>query len=115
MTSWLPPDTLQAIKPGLMDSLSMVFQGHTLAGETMQQLQMGVDGISQATPLDTFKTGLRAGHSAEHLLAQPIYSGVLAGLRWQGVNVGTHVNPLPAEARQHAAVNRLRQQMFSTC
>lgn len=61
MTSWLPPDTLQAIKPGLMDSLSMVFQGHTLAGETMQQLQMGVDGISQATPLDTFKTGLRAG------------------------------------------------------
>ncbi|MCX2192922.1 electron transport complex subunit RsxD [Pantoea agglomerans] len=88
MTSWLPPDTLQAIKPGLMDSLSMVFQGHTLAGETMQQLQMGVDGISQATPLDTFKTGLRAGHSAEHLLAQPIYSGVLAGLGWQWVNVG---------------------------
>ena len=88
MTSWLPPDTLQAIKPGLMDSLSMVFQGHTLAGETMQQLQIGVDGISQATPLDTFKTGLRAGHSAEHLLAQPIYSGVLAGLGWQWVNVG---------------------------
>lgn len=88
MTSWLPPDTLQAIKPGLMDSLSMVFRGHTLAGETMQQLQIGVDGISQATPLDTFKTGLRAGHSAEHLLAQPIYSGVLAGLGWQWVNVG---------------------------
>jgi electron transport complex protein RnfD len=94
MTSWLPPDTLQAIKPGLMDSLSMVFSGHTLAGETMQQLQMGVDGISQATPLDTFKTGLRAGHSAEHLLAQPIYSGVLAGLGWQWVNVGYLVGGL---------------------
>lgn len=88
MTSWLPPDALQAVKPDLMDSLSMVFRGHTLAGDTMQQLQLGVDGISQATPLDTFKTGLRAGHSAEELHAQPIYAGVLAGLGWQWVNLG---------------------------
>lgn len=55
MTSWLPPDSLQSIKPGLLDSLSMIFTNHTLAGETMQQLQIGVDGMSQATPLDTFK------------------------------------------------------------
>ena len=49
MTSWLPPDALQAVKPGLLDSLSMIFTGHTLAGDTMQQLQLGVDGVSQAT------------------------------------------------------------------
>jgi len=88
MTSWLPPGALQAVKPGLLDSLSMIFTGHTLAGDTMQQLQLGVDGVSQATPLDTFKTGLRAGHSAEQLLAQPIYTGVLAGLGWQWINLG---------------------------
>ncbi|MEZ3498831.1 electron transport complex subunit RsxD [Pantoea sp. KPR_PJ] len=88
MTSWLPPDALQSVKPGLADALSMIFTGHTLAGDTMQQLQLGVDGISQATPLDNFKTGLRAGHSAEQLLAQPIYTGVLAGLGWQWINVG---------------------------
>ncbi|WP_162285651.1 electron transport complex subunit RsxD [Pantoea stewartii] len=88
MTSWIPPEALQVIKPGVLDSLSMIFTGHTLAGDTLQQLQLGVDGVSQATPLDTFKTGLRAGHSAEQLLAQPIYSGVLAGLGWQWVNVG---------------------------
>ena len=88
MTSWLPPDALQAVKPGLLDSLSMIFNNHTLAGESMQQLQLGVDGVSQATPLDTFKTGLRAGHSADQLLAQPIYSGVIAGLGWQWVNAG---------------------------
>ncbi|QDY41824.1 electron transport complex subunit RsxD [Candidatus Pantoea soli] len=88
MTSWLPPDALQAVKPGLADSFSMIFSGHMLSGETMQQLQMGADGVSQATPLDTFKTGLRAGHSASELLAQPIYSGVLAGLGWQWVNLG---------------------------
>lgn len=88
MTSWLPPDALQTVRPGLLDSLSMIFTGHTLAGDTMQQLQLGVDGVSQATPLDNFKTGLRAGHSAEQLLAQPIYGGVLAGLGWQWVNIG---------------------------
>ncbi len=88
MTSWLPPDVLQTIKPSLSDALSMIFSGHTLAGETMQQLQLGADGVSQATPLDTFKTGLRAGHSADQLLAQPIYGGVLAGLGWQWINVG---------------------------
>lgn len=94
MTSWIPPDTLQAIKPTLLDSLSMVFTGHTLGGDTMQQLQMGVDGVSQATPLDTFKTGLRAGHSADQLLAQPIYSGMLAGLGWQWINLGYLVGGL---------------------
>lgn len=88
MTSWLPPEALQAVTPGLMDTLSMIFHGHTPDGATMQQLQLSVDGISQATPLDTFKTGLRAGHSAEQLLTQPIYGGVLAGLGWQWVNVG---------------------------
>ncbi|ARJ43742.1 electron transport complex subunit RsxD [Pantoea alhagi] len=86
MTSWLPPQALQSVTPDLADSLSMIFTHHTLAGDTMQQLQLGVDGISQATPLDNFKTGLRAGHSADQLLAQPIYSGVLAGLGWQWVN-----------------------------
>lgn len=88
MTSWLPPESLQVIKPGLLDSLSMIFTNHTLAGDTMQHLQLGVDGISQATPLDTFKTGLRAGHSAEQLLSQPIYHGVIAGLGWQWINMG---------------------------
>ncbi|MCU5772289.1 electron transport complex subunit RsxD [Erwiniaceae bacterium BAC15a-03b] len=88
MTSWLPPDSLQSITPGFMDSVSMIFTHHTLAGETMQHLQVGIDGVSQATPLDTFKTGLRAGHTAEQLLAQPIYSGVIAGLGWQWINIG---------------------------
>lgn len=88
MTSWLPPDALQAVTPGFADTLNIIFHGATLDGHTMQQLQIGVDGVSQATPLDTFKTGLRAGHSAEQLLAEPIYSGVIAGLGWQWVNIG---------------------------
>ena len=44
---------------------------------------MGVDGISQATPLDGFKTGLRSGHSVEQVLQQPLFGGALAGIGWQ--------------------------------
>ena len=42
MTSWLPPEALQSVTPGLFDSLSMIFTHHTLAGDTIQQLQMAL-------------------------------------------------------------------------
>lgn len=84
MTSWLPPQSIAATVPGFVDSLQMIFHGAT---GSMDTLRLGVDGISQATPLDTFKTGLHAGHSAQQLLSAPIYGGVLAGLGWQWVNL----------------------------
>lgn len=87
MTSWLPPQPLAAAPPGLLDVLTVIFTGHTTSGMTMDTLRMGVDGISQATPLDTFKTGLHAGHPAEQLLQSPIYGGMLAGIGWQWVNL----------------------------
>ncbi|ATF93025.1 electron transport complex subunit RsxD [Cedecea neteri] len=87
MTSWLPPQSIAATVPGFVDSLQVIFHGATATGGTMDTLRMGVDGISQATPLDIFKTGLHAGHSAEQLLSAPIYGGALAGLGWQWVNL----------------------------
>ena len=53
----------------------------------MNTLRLGIDGISQATPLDTFKTSVRAGHSVEQIMQYPIYSGILAGAGWQWVNL----------------------------
>jgi electron transport complex protein RnfD len=88
MTTWLPPDTLQAHALGWHDTLLSIFSGHSSDGLTAYQLQTNVDGVTQATPLDGFKTGLRAGHAYTQLLAQPIYSGFLAGLGWQWVNLG---------------------------
>ncbi len=79
MTSWLPPHEIAATVPGFMDALNVIFTGHTAMGADMNALRMGVDGISQATPLDTFKTSLRAGHSVEQVMKSSIYSGVLAG------------------------------------
>ncbi len=87
MTSWLPPQSIAATIPGISEVLHVIFTGSTALGDTMTQLRIGVDGISQATPLDTFKTGVRAGHPAADLLNTPIYSGVLAGLGWQWINV----------------------------
>lgn len=53
----------------------------------MNSLRMGIDGISQATPLDTFKTSLHAGRTVEQVMQYPIYSGMLAGAGWQWVNL----------------------------
>ncbi|ENZ8426570.1 TPA: electron transport complex subunit RsxD [Klebsiella aerogenes] len=87
MTSWLPPHEIAAQVPGFMDALQVIFSGHTASGGDMNSLRMGIDGISQATPLDTFKTSLHAGHSAKEILQYPIYGGQLAGLGWQWVNL----------------------------
>ncbi|AHG22408.1 electron transporter RnfD [Chania multitudinisentens RB-25] len=88
MTSWLPPEELRAVTLSLQDTLLSIFSGHTTQGATIHQLQLGIDGISQATPLDGFKTGLRSGHSVEQVLQQPLFSGGFAGLGWQWVNLG---------------------------
>ncbi|WP_449556188.1 electron transport complex subunit RsxD [Huaxiibacter chinensis] len=87
MTSWLPPHELAATVPGFMDTLHMIFSGHTVAGGDMTTLRMGIDGVSQATPLDTFKTSLHAGHSVDQVMQYPIFSGVLAGEGWEWVNL----------------------------
>ncbi len=87
MTSWLPPYEIAATTPDMLDTLRMIFTGHTASGGDMTLLRIGIDGISRATPLDTFKTSLRAGHSVEQIMQYPIYSAALAGVGWQWVNL----------------------------
>ncbi|MBJ3814032.1 electron transport complex subunit RsxD [Shimwellia pseudoproteus] len=87
MTSWLPPASIAASAPDFATTLQIIFSGHSIGGLGVHDLQMGIDGISQATPLDTFKTGLHAGHPASELRQSTIYGGVIAGLGWQWVNV----------------------------
>ncbi|MEI9597992.1 electron transport complex subunit RsxD [Moellerella wisconsensis] len=87
MISWLPPDALQNIPTSAWDSLMIILTGHTPSGSTLEQLRLGIDGMSQATPLDSFKTGLLT-HAIDEVLAQPILQGSLAGIGWQWVNIG---------------------------
>ncbi|MBK5072913.1 electron transport complex subunit RsxD [Budviciaceae bacterium CWB-B4] len=93
MSSWLPPAPLQATHIGLMDTLSIIFSGHSTQGDDVFKLMSGIDGVSQATPLDTLKTGLRSGHSITEVLSQPIYNS-LGGIGWQWVNVGFMIGGL---------------------
>lgn len=88
MTTWMPPDALQHHPVGFTDTLLTIFGGHNSQGLTAYQLQMNVDGITQATPLDAFKTGLRSGHRTDQVLAEPLFGGVLAGIGWQWINLG---------------------------
>ncbi|WP_413738937.1 electron transport complex subunit RsxD [Sodalis sp. RH21] len=88
MTSWLPQEVMRLHAASPLDTLAVIFTGHTPGGLDLQQLRAGIDGISQATPLDNFKTGLRSGHDALSLLRQPLYNGLLGGQGWQWVNLG---------------------------
>lgn len=93
MTNWLPPHELQNMSISALDSLSIILSGHTPTGITLEQLRTGIDGMSQATPLDSFKTGLLT-HSISEVLQQPILQGSLAGIGWQWVNIGYLVGGL---------------------
>ncbi|HEY0209082.1 electron transport complex subunit RsxD [Acerihabitans sp.] len=88
MTSWLPETGLRLQPATLTDQLWLIFAGHTPGGLDVQQLRAGFDGLSQATPLDNIKTGLRGGTDALTLLAQPVYNGLMGGLGWQWANLG---------------------------
>lgn len=86
MTHWLAPTSL-ATPPDLPETINAIFSGHSRLNSGGLPLHSTLDGISQATPLDTLKTGLRAGHTRSELLEKPLFGGILAGLGWQWVNV----------------------------
>ncbi|ARA76475.1 electron transporter RnfD [Pectobacterium brasiliense] len=116
MTSWLPPAPLQTIPVGFHDALVIIFTGHTSDGYTMQQLMHNVDGVSQATPLDTFKTSLRSGQTPQDILQQPIFAQSLSGIGWQWVNIGFLIGGLfllmRGTIRWHIPVSFLLSLMF---
>ncbi|MGK2889268.1 MAG: electron transport complex subunit RsxD [Candidatus Malihini olakiniferum] len=88
MTSWLPSTSLQVKPITFIDELHVIFTGQIATGTHIQGLMQNIDGITQATPLDGFKTGLRAGEtSAQVLLQHPIFAESLVGVSWQWVNL----------------------------
>ena len=77
MTAWLPPLALSEYSLGLADSLVTIFTGQVpVAG--------GWDAVSQATPLDTLKTGVESGRMVPEIRNSPIF-GDYGGLGWEWV------------------------------
>jgi electron transport complex protein RnfD len=93
MTSWSVPTSLIPDHVNFADVLSLIFTGFDGDGLSLQQVRAGVDGVTMATPLDAFKTGLHTGATPGEILSQPIFSG-LAGIGWQWVNIAYFIGGL---------------------
>ena len=77
MTQWLPPRSIATQVPGLWDCLSAIFAGHLPA-------PLAWDAITQATPLDTLKTGIDAGRMVPEIRVSEIF-GDFGGLGWEWI------------------------------
>ena len=55
MTTWMPAIQLLAEPPTFADASQLIFSGLTTDGFSLHQLTASIDGITQATPLDTGK------------------------------------------------------------
>lgn len=77
MTQWLPPRSIAEMAPGIQDCLAAIFLGQLPA-------PLAWDAISQATPLDTLKTGLDSGRMVPEIRQSPIF-GDFGGLGWEWI------------------------------
>ncbi|MDG6894237.1 electron transport complex subunit RsxD [Volucribacter amazonae] len=85
MTSWLPPIQLLNEPPNWADAYQLIFLGHTSDGFSLLQLSTNIDGVSQATPLDAVKTGLKTT-ALTQIEQSPIFAQ-FAAMGWWQVNM----------------------------
>ena len=86
MTTWLPPQSLVENSLSLWDAFFVVFTDYTAEGYSIAQLQVNVDGVSRATPLEHVKTAMTTGLTYTEALGTPILSGS-SGIGWFWVNL----------------------------
>ncbi len=77
MTQWLPAAAPGSWTAGLWDSITTV-----LTGELPASLQW--DAVSQATPLDTLRTGINSGLTVDEIRDSPIF-GDFGGHGWEWI------------------------------
>ncbi|MBF0750971.1 MULTISPECIES: electron transport complex subunit RsxD [unclassified Pasteurella] len=78
MTTWLPPIHLLQEPPTFSDAASLIFSGLTTDGFTLSQLTQSIDGVTQATPLDSakiFYSSHRELTDFYELIKMPIFMG----------------------------------------
>lgn len=77
MTQWLPPRVIAAGAPDLQATLAAIFTGNLPA-------PLVWDTITQATPLDTIKTGVESGRMMSEIRRAPVF-GDFGGLGWEWI------------------------------
>jgi electron transport complex protein RnfD len=86
MTSWMPPQQLQAQPQSLADPICAVFTHFSCAGYSLTQLKTDADGMTMATPLDTLKTDLATGKTVLESQGQQVFDH-FGGIGWNWVNL----------------------------
>lgn len=77
LTQWLPPLSLASFSLGVPDVLTTIFSGQLPAG-------MDWDSVTQATPLDTIRTGVAGGQTVMEARQAPIF-GDFGGRGWEWI------------------------------
>lgn len=77
MTSWLPPRALADNPLSLFETLNTIFSGNPGGGP-------GWDAVTQATPLDTIRTGVHAERLISEIRVAPIF-GSFGGYGWEWI------------------------------
>ncbi|MDG3088603.1 electron transport complex subunit RsxD [Vibrio hannami] len=86
MTSWMSPESISPGDSGLYDAWKLIFTGFDDDGFSLQQVRTSIDGITMATPLDAFKTGVSQGISPSEVSSGAQF-GFIGGLGWNVVNL----------------------------
>jgi electron transport complex protein RnfD len=82
MTYWTMPMGVADGWPGFMETVSLVFGGTPLAGQS-------IDAITMATPIDTLKAQINLEHDIAYVRAHRVYGelfGTVTGVGWEWVN-----------------------------
>ena len=93
MTSWLPVSDLLASPISFSQQLSVIFNGFTSAGFSVDQLRVAIDGTTMATPLDTVKTDVAHHLTVAESMSKALFNDWF-GLGWGWVNLGFLVGGL---------------------
>lgn len=86
MTSWIAPSDLSPNSVEFYDAWKLIFTGFDNDGFSLQQVRTSIDGITMATPLDEFKTSVKAGLSTSDIFSHETFS-IIAGVGWEWVNL----------------------------
>lgn len=86
MTSWMSPESISPSDSSLYDAWKLIFTGFDDDGFSLQQVRTSIDGITMATPLDAFKTGVGQGLSVTEIYQGKQFT-FLGGLGWNAVNL----------------------------
>lgn len=73
MSAWLPVQSMAQTPYDFLDALNVIATGYSQTGYSLAQLQLGVDSVTQATPLDAVRTGLLGGMTYSETLSAPIF------------------------------------------